>query len=71
MDLGTHYVLDLGNLAAGWKTLADLPNPRQHAGSAVYEGKIYYIGGQHAHDGKLTTQKDVHRYDQQPISGRK
>jgi N-acetylneuraminic acid mutarotase len=63
MDLGTHYVLDLGNLAAGWKTLTDLPNPRQHAGSAVFEGKIYYIGGQHAHDGKLTTQKDVHRYD--------
>ncbi len=63
MDLGTHYILDLGNLAAGWKTLADLPNPRQHAGSAVYEGKIYYIGGQHAHDGKLATQKDVHRYD--------
>lgn len=63
MDVGTHYVLDLGNLAAGWQTSASLPNPRHHAGSVVYAGNIYYIGGQHAHDGKLTTQKDVHRYN--------
>ncbi|WP_138475421.1 Kelch repeat-containing protein [Dyadobacter bucti] len=64
-DLGDHYVLDLGNLAAGWKTLSPLPNPRQHAGSAVYEGHIYYIGGQRGHDAHLVTLKDVHRYDVQ------
>ena len=62
-DLGNHYVLDLDNLAAGWKTLAPLPNPRQHAGSAVFEGKIYYFGGQRGHDSQLVTSKDVHRYD--------
>ncbi|QRR00555.1 kelch repeat-containing protein [Dyadobacter sandarakinus] len=62
-DLGNHYVLDLDNLAAGWKTLAPLPTPRQHAGTAVFEGKIYYIGGQTGHDEKLATRKDVHCYD--------
>lgn len=62
-DLGDHYVLDLKNLDAGWKTMAPLPTPRQHAGSAVFGGKIYYIGGQTGHDSKLTTKKDVHRYD--------
>ncbi|WP_439883480.1 malectin domain-containing carbohydrate-binding protein [Pontibacter sp. MBLB2868] len=62
-DLGNQYVLDLNNLTAGWKTLAPLPNPRQHAGSAVYDGKIYFIGGQSGHDDALVAQKDVHRYD--------
>jgi N-acetylneuraminic acid mutarotase len=62
-DLGIHYVLDLDDLDAGWKTLAALPNPRQHAGSAVFEGKIYFIGGQSGHDSHLVTQKDVHVYD--------
>ncbi|KAA6439264.1 hypothetical protein FEM33_13390 [Dyadobacter flavalbus] len=62
-DLGNNYELDLNNLAAGWKTRAPLPNPRQHAGSAVFEGKIYYIGGQRGHDSQLVTSKDVHRYD--------
>ena len=67
-DLGNHYVLDLKNLSAGWKTLASLPNPRQHAGSAVYGGKIYYIGGQHGQDTKLTTQKEVDVYNPQTNS---
>lgn len=63
VDLENHYVLDLDNLEAGWKTLAPLPNPRQHAGSAVFEGKIYFIGGQTGHDQHLVAQKDVHVYD--------
>ncbi|MEJ7680667.1 MAG: kelch repeat-containing protein [Segetibacter sp.] len=62
-DLGNHYVLDLNNLAGGWATLAPLPNPRNHAGSAVYGGKIYFIGGQHGQDHNLVTQKDVHVYN--------
>ncbi|HKG69246.1 MAG TPA: kelch repeat-containing protein, partial [Segetibacter sp.] len=63
LDLGNHYVLDLNNLLGGWSTLAPLPNPRHHAGSAVYGGKIYFIGGQHGHDEELVTQNDVHFYD--------
>jgi N-acetylneuraminic acid mutarotase len=62
-DLGDHYVLDLDNLAAGWKTLAALPNPSNHAGSTVYNGKIYYVGGQHRYDGNSVTQKSLHIYN--------
>ncbi|MFT2011395.1 kelch repeat-containing protein [Pontibacter sp. 13R65] len=62
-DLGNHYVLDLDNLAAGWTTLSALPNPRQHAGSAVFNEKIYFIGGQNGHDHNLVASKEVHRYD--------
>lgn len=62
-DLSNHYVLDLKNVTAGWKTLAPLPNPRNHAGSATFEGKIYFIGGQHGQDSKLTTQKEVDAYN--------
>lgn len=63
VDLATHYALDLNNLTAGWKTLAPLLNARNHAGSAVYNGKIYFIGGQHGQDSKLVTQKEVDVYD--------
>ena len=63
IDLNTHYVLDLNNLGAGWKTLAPIANGRHHAASAVLNGKIYFIGGQHKHDGNLVTQADVECYD--------
>jgi hypothetical protein len=63
LDVADHYVLDLNDLVAGWQTLASLPNPRQHAGSAVFDGKIYYFGGQKGHDSKLIPQDDVHVYD--------
>jgi N-acetylneuraminic acid mutarotase len=62
-DLGAHYVLDLNNTAAGWVSMAPLPNPRHHGGSAVLNGRIYFIGGQHEHDAELAAQKDVHSYD--------
>ncbi|QNF34834.1 T9SS type A sorting domain-containing protein [Adhaeribacter swui] len=63
IDLSDHYVLDLDNLDAGWQKLAPLPEPRQHAGSAVFKEKIYYIGGQTGHDAKLIAKKAVHVYD--------
>jgi N-acetylneuraminic acid mutarotase len=63
VDVGDHYVLDLGNQAAGWTSAAPLPNPRHHAGMVALNGSIYYIGGQHGHDGQLVPQRDVHRYD--------
>lgn len=62
-DLGNHYVLNLNNLEADWDTMAPLPNPRQHASSCVFGGKIYFIGGQHGQDEALVTQKDVHVFD--------
>ncbi len=63
VDVGDHYVLDLNNTAAGWGTLAPLPNPRHHGAVIVWGGYIYYIGGQHDHDGDLVPQNDVHRYN--------
>ncbi|MEO7801782.1 MAG: kelch repeat-containing protein [Ginsengibacter sp.] len=63
IDLATHYALNVNNLAAGWITLAPVPNARNHAGSAVLNGKIYFIGGQHGQDSKLVTQKEVDVYD--------
>ncbi len=64
-DQGDVLVLDLNNLNAGWRYLSSspLPNPRNHIGSAVLDGKIYIVGGQHEQDGKLTTQDDVHAFD--------
>ncbi len=62
-DVGDHYVLDIAGGATSWTTAAAVPNPRHHAGSAVLDGALYLVGGQHGHDGALTTQADVHRYD--------
>ena len=61
--VGDHYVLDLDNPAAGWSTLAPLPNPRHHAATVTYQGKIYAIGGQRGHDGGLIPEAYLHIYD--------
>lgn len=63
-DTGIHYALDLNNLSAGWKELAPLINPVNHPGSAVYGGKIYFIGGSHHQDQNTVTQKTVEVYDE-------
>ncbi|HEX8529281.1 MAG TPA: kelch repeat-containing protein [Cytophagales bacterium] len=67
LDVGDHYVLTLQPLGTSWRTAAALPNPRHHAGAAVLNGKIYYIGGQRGHDHGLVTQTDVHVFD--PATG--
>jgi len=63
-DVAVHYALDLNNLAAGWKALAPLLNPRNHPGSAVYGGKIYFIGGSHYQDDAAIAQKTLEVYDE-------
>lgn len=63
VDTGDLFILDLKDGATTWHEGAPLPNPRNHLGSAVLSGKIYAVAGQHKHDGKLTTQNDVHSYD--------
>ena len=62
-DLDTHWVLNVVGSATTWTNAAPLPNPRQHAAGIALDGKIYYIGGQKGHDGKLIPQNSVHRYD--------
>lgn len=62
-DVTYHFVLELANGASEWTQAAPLPEPRNHLGSAVLDGKIYAIGGQTGHDGGLTTHDDVYAYD--------
>ena len=63
-DVGVHYALDLNNLSAGWKSLAPLINPVNHPGSAVYGGKIYFVGGAHYQDDNAVPQKTLEVYDE-------
>ncbi len=63
-DTGIHYALDLNNLSAGWKELAPLINPVNHPGSAVYGGKMYFIGGAHHQDNNTITQNTVEVYNE-------
>jgi N-acetylneuraminic acid mutarotase len=63
-DVGAHYVLDLNNLAAGWKTLASLINPVNQGGAVVFENKIYFMGGSHNHDKLAVVQKTLQVYDE-------
>jgi N-acetylneuraminic acid mutarotase len=62
-DTPEHFVLDLAAGAETWTEAAPLPNPRNHMGSAVLNGRIYAVAGQHDHDHNLVTQDDVHAYD--------
>jgi len=61
--------LDL-NGGKAWRTttisgqvLAPMPNPRNHLGGIVLNGKIYAIGGQHLGDQNLSEQSEVDVYD--------
>lgn len=62
-DTSVHYALNLDSLSLGWKVLAPILNACNHPGSAVYEGKIYFIGGAHNQDAKSIKQKTVEVYD--------
>ena len=62
-NTGNHYVLDINNQQAGWKTAAPLPNPRGHLSAAEINGIFYAIGGQHGHDGVIIDQQTVEAYD--------
>ncbi len=62
-DTGELFILDLSTEGATWSEGETMPNPRNHLASAVLNGLIYAVGGQHDHDSKLTTQADVHTYD--------
>ena len=62
-DAGDHYVLDVDDLAAGWRSAAPLPNPRNHLAAASLGGKVYAIGGQYGHDQGRDINSLVHVYD--------
>jgi N-acetylneuraminic acid mutarotase len=62
-DVVDHWALQLSNTGAGWQRRASLTDGRHHLGSAVLNGRIYAIGGQHHHDANLMTQGTVEEYD--------
>jgi N-acetylneuraminic acid mutarotase len=64
-DTPEHWVLDLAGGGTTWVPAAPmLPGrARNHLGSAVYQGKIYAVGGQHGHDEGLVETPLVDVYD--------
>jgi N-acetylneuraminic acid mutarotase len=62
-DTAEHWVLDLANTGAGWKSAKAMPQPRNHMGFVAFGGKIYAIAGQIKSDAQLVTQNDVFIYD--------
>jgi len=62
VDKGNHWVFNLDG-GKCWISKAPLPNPRNHFGYTVNDGKIYVIGGQHLLDERRANQSDVHAYD--------
>ncbi|TSD67742.1 DNRLRE domain-containing protein [Inquilinus sp. KBS0705] len=61
-DVNVHYVLDVNQVAQGWQTAAPLLDAVNHPGSAVLNGKIYFIGGAHHQDNETETQKMLQVY---------
>jgi N-acetylneuraminic acid mutarotase len=66
-DSSKHYVLNLDALAADpntpWRSAASMPIARNHFGTAVLNGKVYAIGGQHGRDETYRNLRDVNVYD--------
>jgi N-acetylneuraminic acid mutarotase len=65
VDNGSHWVFNLDG-GTRWVSKAPLPNPRNHFGYTINNGKIYAIGGQYLSDPKQSNQSDVHVYS--PLS---
>ncbi len=57
------WVLDLSKQSLGWRARAPIPDGRTHFGTAVVNGKIYILGGQHGIDKKATFLKSNYMYD--------
>jgi N-acetylneuraminic acid mutarotase len=63
IDYSTHYYIDLSNLAAGWKTGAPMPTPRDHFSTVAVNGKVYIMGGEIGHDTGHLQQYEVDIYN--------
>lgn len=62
-SMPNHWELNLDNIAAGWKSLPDLPDARNHLSGIAIKGRLYAIGGQHFHDHDPVDLKSMHIYD--------
>jgi N-acetylneuraminic acid mutarotase len=61
-NAGDHWSLSLEG-GKHWQREADLPDPRGHVSSAVLDGKIDALGGDHGHDVKQIDVASCHRFD--------
>ncbi len=61
-NAGEHWSLPLDGGTA-WKHEAELPDPRGHVSTAVLEGKMYALGGDHGHDKTQIDVSSCHRFD--------
>jgi N-acetylneuraminic acid mutarotase len=63
VDSSKCWSLDLSNTAAGWQSIASLPNKTNRAGVAVLNDRIFLIGGQQLYDANAIYQSAVYSYD--------
>jgi N-acetylneuraminic acid mutarotase len=62
LDGDETWMLDVADGATAWVLEAFMPDPRNHIGWGVIDGKIYAVGGQHLDDSS-TAQSALDRYD--------
>lgn len=63
IDNPEHWALNLDAPTPAWVPMAPLPNPRNHLGGTVLNGKVYAVGGQHLDDEVAANQVSLHEYD--------
>lgn len=61
-DFADSYMIDLGNLSAGWVRKADIPNPRNHIGVVTVRGRHFFLGGQYGRDEFKSAQRTLSEY---------
>ncbi|MGB7159996.1 MAG: kelch repeat-containing protein [Tepidisphaeraceae bacterium] len=59
----THWALDTRSASPAWANRAPLPKAGDHKGSAVVNGQIYAIGGEHGHGTTYVQHDEVFAYD--------
>jgi N-acetylneuraminic acid mutarotase len=63
VDKGEHWSLDLATPGATWVARPALPNPRNHLGASVANGKLYAVGGQTGQEDRAVNQPYLHAFD--------
>lgn len=62
VDSGTHWALNI-DTGTAWTILTPMPTPRNHLGGAVFEGKMYAVGGQSGQDAAAIYRDNVDAYN--------